>query len=216
MRKRIAIAEDHTILRAGLRAMLSSNTAFEVVGEADNGRDAVRLVGEVKPDLVLMDLSMPGLSGMDAIRDIKQRNPATRILVLTVHKAEEYIHASLEAGADGYLLKDAAEAELMLAVERVLGGKVFLSPEITEKVVNGYLDISRSSQPKTTWDSLSYRERQVLKLVAEGFTNKRIADYLCISVKTVEKHRASLMKKLDVHGASGLVTYAITRGLTSQ
>ncbi len=215
-KKRIIIAEDHTILRAGLKALLESNPNFEVVGEADNGRDAIRRVAELKPDLIIMDLSMPGLSGIDAVKDIRDRYPEVKALVLTVHSEEEYVLSSLEAGANGYVLKDATHIELIAAAERVLAGKTYLSPEITEKVVNSYLQANKNSQePATKWDSVTQRERQILKLIAEGHTNKSMAAYLCISVKTVEKHRANLMKKLDLHSVSALTTYAMEKGIIS-
>lgn len=212
----IVIAEDHTILRAGLKALLETNPRFEVVGEADNGRDAIQRVAELKPDLIIMDLSMPGLSGIDAIKDIRDRYPEVKALVLTVHSEEEYVLSSLEAGANGYVLKDATQNELITAAERVLNGKTYLSPDITEKVVSSYLQVNKNSQePTTRWDSITQRERQILKLIAEGHTNKSMADYLCISVKTVEKHRANLMKKLDLHNVSALTTYAMEKGIIS-
>ncbi|MEJ2423493.1 MAG: response regulator transcription factor [Candidatus Thiodiazotropha sp.] len=215
--KTIVIAEDHTILRAGLKALLTSNPDFQVIGEADNGKDAIRRTVELKPDLVIMDLSMPGLNGMDAVREIKERMPEVKTLVLTVHNEEEYVLASLKAGANGYVLKDATQNELMVAAERVLEGKTYLSAEITEKVVNSYLHTNSVHQePLTRWDTVTQRERQILKLVAEGHTNKSMADYLCISVKTVEKHRANLMKKLDLHSVSALTTYALEKGIISR
>jgi two-component system response regulator NreC len=216
-KKKIVIAEDHTILRAGLKALLMSNPTFEIIGEADNGRDAIRRVIELKPDLVIMDLSMPGMNGMDAVREIKDRMPEVKALVLTVHSEEEYVLASLQAGANGYVLKDATQNELLIAAERVLEGKTYLSPDITEKVVNSYLNTSNISQePVTRWDTVTQRERQILKLIAEGHTNKSMAEYLCISVKTVEKHRANLMKKLDLHNVSALTTYALEKGIISR
>jgi DNA-binding NarL/FixJ family response regulator len=215
--KTIVIAEDHTILRAGLKALLTSNPDFQVIGEADNGKDAIRRTVELKPDLVIMDLSMPGLNGMDAVREIKERMPEVKTLVLTVHNEEEYVLASLKAGANGYVLKDATQNELMVAAERVLEGKTYLSAEITEKVVNSYLHTNSVHQePLTRWDTVTQRERQILKLIAEGHTNKSMADYLCISVKTVEKHRANLMKKLDLHSVSALTTYALEKGIISR
>jgi DNA-binding NarL/FixJ family response regulator len=215
-KKTVVIAEDHTILRAGLKALLSTNPVFEVIGEADNGKDAIRRVIELKPDLVIMDLSMPGMNGMDALKDIKDRMPEVKALVLTVHAEEEYVLASLQAGANGYVLKDATQNELLAAAERVLDGKTYLSPDITEKVINRYLNTNGSSQePVTRWDTVTQRERQILKLIAEGHTNKSMSDYLCISVKTVEKHRANLMKKLDLHSVSALTTYALEKGIIS-
>jgi len=210
---RILIAEDHTILREGLRALLTANPNHEVVGEAENGRDAVRLVGTLKPNLVLMDLSMPGTNGIEAIVEIKKRFPETRVLTLTVHKTEEYIREALQAGVDGYLLKDATYTELMMAIKSVVNGKVYLSPGISDRVITGYLDGNKAAGINTAWDTLTHREREILKLIAEGHTNKHIAGYLCLSVKTVEKHRSNLMKKLDRHNASTLTAFAIDRGL---
>ncbi|MBU0594320.1 MAG: response regulator transcription factor [Pseudomonadota bacterium] len=212
-KQRILIVEDHTLLRAGLKALLTQDPDIEIVGEADNGRDAVQAIGTLAPNLVLMDLSMPGMNGIEAIRDIKRRYPETRVLVLTIHKTDEYIHESLRAGADGYILKDATHDELRVAIRSVLNGKTYLSPDISDKVINGYLGTGNASTASSAWDSLTHREREVLKLVAEGHPNKFIADYFCLSVKTVEKHRSNLMKKLDLHNASTLTAYAIEKGL---
>lgn len=212
---RVLIAEDHTILREGLRSLLSSDPSIEIAGEASNGGDAVRLATTLAPDLALMDISMPGMTGIEAIMEIKKRTPEIRVLALTVHKTEEYVHETLQAGADGYVLKDATYAELMLAVKAVLNGKTYLSPAISEHVVNGFLGGGRNAQTQSTWDALTHREREVLKLVAEGHSNKHIADYLCLSVKTVEKHRSNLMRKLDMHNASTLTAFAISKGLVT-
>ena len=210
---RLLIAEDHTLLRAGLRALLSQDADIEIVGEADNGRDAIQAVGALSPHLVLMDLTMPGMNGIEAIRDIKRRYPETKVLVLTIHKTDEYIHESLRAGADGYILKDATHDELRVAVRSVLNGKTYLSPDISAQVITGYLGTGQGATGSSPWDTLTHREREVLKLVAEGHPNKYIADYYCLSVKTVEKHRSNLMKKLDLHNASTLTAYAIEKGL---
>jgi DNA-binding NarL/FixJ family response regulator len=213
---RIVIAEDHTILREGLRSLLTSGSEFEVVGEAEDGREAIRCVEKLKPDLILTDLSMPRMNGMEAIREIKKRSPETKILVLTVHKTEEYILATLQAGADGYLLKDSTHAELLMAVKHVLSGKRYISPGISDKVLDGYLDGRRTLKTRTSWETLTQREREILKLIAEGYKNKEIADDLCISVKTVEKHRSNLMEKLDLHNIQALTAYAIEKGLVSR
>jgi DNA-binding NarL/FixJ family response regulator len=212
-KKRVVIVEDHTLLRAGLRALLAQDPDIEIVGEADNGRDAIQLIGSMSPHLVLTDLSMPGMNGIEAIVDIKRRYPGVHVLVLTVHKTDEYIHESLRAGADGYILKDASHDELRIAIRSVLNGKTYLSPDISAKVINGYLGTDKANTPSSPWDTLTHREREVLKLVAEGHPNKYIADYFCLSVKTVEKHRSNLMKKLDLHNASTLTAYAIEKGL---
>lgn len=214
-KKRVLIVEDHTLLRAGLKALLSQDTEIEIVGEAENGRDAVRMVASTSPDLVLTDLSMPGMNGIESIVDIKRRYPGVRVLVLTIHKTDEYIFEAMRAGADGYILKDASHDELRIAIRSVLNGKTYLSPDISAKVINGYLDTDKSSGPVSTWDTLTHREREVLKLVAEGHPNKFIADYFCLSIKTVEKHRSNLMKKLNLHNASMITAYAIERGLVT-
>jgi DNA-binding NarL/FixJ family response regulator len=213
---RIVIAEDYTILREGLRALVSSNPAFEVAGEAADGREAIGYVEKMKPDLVLMDLSMPRMNGMDAIREIKRRSPKTKILVLTVHKTEEYILATFKVGADGYVLKDATHSELAMAIKTVLSGRHYISPGISDKVLEGYLEGRKTLKTRTSWETLTHREREILKLIAEGYKNKEIADYLCISPKTVEKHRANLMEKLDLHNVQALTTFAIEKGLVSR
>ena len=212
-KRRILIAEDHTLLRVGLRALLAQEPDIEIVGEADNGRDAIRSISTLAPDLVLMDLTMPGTNGFEAILEIKRRNPEIRILVLTLHRAEEYIHQSLKAGADGYILKDATHDELRVAIRSVLNGKTYLSPDISSKVISGYLGSGKNAGLASAWEAVTHRERQVLKLIAEGRPNKSIAEYLCLSVKTVEKHRSNLMKKLDLHNASMLTAFAIAKGL---
>ena len=213
---RIVIAEDHTILREGLRALLSSDPDWEIVGEAKDGQEAIRSVEKFKPHLILMDLSMPRMNGLDALREIKRKSPETKILILTVHKSDEHIQATLEAGANGYVLKDATHKELSLAIRNVLEGKYFLSPEISGKIIGGYLRGRKPVKPMTAWETLTQRERSILKLIAEGYKNKDIADFLCISVKTVEKHRANLMQKLDIHNISDLTALAIEKELITR
>ncbi len=212
----IVLADDHTILREGLRALLTADANLEVVGEARDGREAVRCVEKLGPDLLLMDLSMPRMSGMDAIREIKKRYPDTKIIALTVHKTEEYLLTTLQAGADGFVLKDATHDELIMAIKNVMGGKSYLSPGVSEKIIEGYLKGKKSTKSLSAWESLSQREREVLKLIAEGYKNKEIAGDLCISLKTVEKHRANLMKKLDLHNAAALTVYAVDKGLVNR
>ena len=214
-KQEILIAEDHTILREGIRALLSQDPDFIIVGEAGDGRQAIQRSQELRPDVVLMDLSMPNINGTEAIRTIKQRNPDIKIIVLTMHKSEEYVRAALEAGVDGYVLKDDSQNELLAAFASIQKGGVYLSAGICDKVVNGFLNQSRGIQSACSWDQLSSRERQILKLIAEGSKNREIADYLSISMKTVEKHRTNLMKKLDLHCVSALTTYAISCGLIS-
>jgi DNA-binding NarL/FixJ family response regulator len=156
------------------------------------------------------------MNGMEAIREIKKRSPDTKVVVLTVHRTEEYILATLKAGADGYVLKDSTHSELMLAVKNVLSGKRYISPGISESVIEGYLEGRKTLKTHTTWETLTQREREILKLIAEGYRNKEIANYLCISVKTVEKHRANLMDKLDMHSASALTAFAMEKGIVSR
>jgi DNA-binding NarL/FixJ family response regulator len=209
------IVENHTLLRTGLRVLLSQDAELEVVGESDNGRDAIKLAVKLMPHLILTDLNMPGMNGIEAIRAIKMLVPESKVLVLTVHRTDEYIHESLKAGADGYILKDATHAELSTAIHSILNGKTYLSPDISERVINGYLNPDKASGAACAWDTLTLREREVLKLIAEGHPNRYIAEYLCLSVKTIEKHRSNLMKKLDLHNASTLTSYAIEKGLVS-
>ena len=212
----IIIAEDHTILREGLRALFSSNPNLEIVDEARDGQEAIRAVEKHRPDLVLMDLSMPRMNGLEALAEIKKQHPATKVVVLTVHKTEEYVLAALERGANGYVLKDADHAELRLALEQVLAGKRYLSPGISQQVIEGYLDGRKQPKVPSAWESLTDREREVLKLIAEGYKNKEIAAFLFISLKTVEKHRTNLMNKLDLHNTAALTALAIEKGLVAK
>jgi DNA-binding NarL/FixJ family response regulator len=215
-RCRIVIAEDHTILREGLRALLCTEPDFEIVGEAQDGREAVRSVQSLVPDLVLMDLSMPKMDGLSAIKEIKKTRPETKIIALTVHKTDEYVLWALQSGVDGYVLKDASRTELAMAIKNVLDGKRYLSPDISGKVIEGYLEGKGVIKTKSTWDFLTEREREILKLIAEGYKNREIAEYLCISQKTAEKHRSNLMRKLDVHNTAALTAFAVDKGLVSK
>jgi DNA-binding NarL/FixJ family response regulator len=215
-KKRILLAEDHRLLREGLKAILSSEQHLEVIGEAEDGIQAVHLVEKNLPDLVLLDLSMPRMSGLSVIREIKSRFPETKILALTIHESDEYVLEAFKSGADGYCLKDATRNELMMAISSVLSGKTYISPGISDSVMEGYLEGKKTLKTGTSWDTVTLRERDTLKLIGEGYRNKEIADLLGISVKTVEKHRASLMKKLDLHSASALTAFAIEKGLVSK
>jgi len=214
-KKRIVIAEDHAIIRDGLKALLSSHDEFQIVGEAEDGKIAIQRARELKPDLMLLDISMPRMNGIEAITEIKRQSPETRVLILTVHKLEKYVHTCLKSGADGYVLKDATHADLVTAINGVLRGKRYLSPEISEKVIEGYLEGRKAEETDSPWDTLTKREREILKLVAEGHKNKEIADYLCISLKTVETHRNNLKEKLGVRSTAELTVYAMQRGMFS-
>ena len=212
---KVFIAEDHTILREGLKALLAADRHLEIVGEAEDGREAVLKIRELQPEVVLMDLSMPHINGTEAISLIKKRHPDIRIIALTVHKSDEYVCATLNAKADGYVLKDDSHQELLNAIYSVIKGKTFLSPGICSRVVAGFLSKTPSREARYSWDILTHRERQVIKLIAEGNKNRDIAESLSLSVKTIEKHRSNLMRKLDLHNASALTTYAIENGLIS-
>ena len=211
---RIVIAEDHTIVRDGLRALLALDPDLDVAGEARDGLEVIKCVEKLTPDLVLMDLSMPRMDGMEAIREIKSRIAETKILVLTVHENEECVLATFRAGANGYVLEEATHAELIMAIKTVLAGRRYISPAISDKVIEGYLEGKKALAVESSWDTLTSREREILKLVAEGYKNKEIADFLCISVRTVEKHRSNLMKKLNLHSVSAITALAIEKGIT--
>lgn len=212
----IVIADDHTIVREGLRALLSSEPDFEVIGTAGDGREAIDRVEDLRPDVVLIDLSMPKLHGLEAIGEIKKRTPETRILVLTIHKEEESMLAALEAGVSGYCVKDTSPEELVTAVRTIMNGRAYLSSEVSRTVIEGYVRGRKEVKIRSSWDSLTSREREILKLIAENYRNREIGEMLCISVRTVEKHRQNLMNKLDLHSVSALTAFAIDRGLISR
>ncbi len=211
----IALAEDHIVLRQGLRSLLEKSIEFSVIAEANDGLEAVKCVQEAMPDILIIDLSMPRMTGMDAIREIKRIHPDIKIIVLTVHSAEEYVYESLKAGADGYVLKAADYGELLAALNTVLKGKTYLSPDISSTVVMGYLK-SGTDRTLPGEEELTPREREVLKLVAEGYKNREIAKMLGVSVKTAEKHRENIRRKLDLHSTSAMTACAIERGLLNR
>ena len=213
---RIEIVEDCTILREGLRSLLNANKDFEVVGEAEDGFAAITCAKTCQPDLILLDLSMPKMNGLSAIKDIKRVSPQTKILTLTVYDQDEYILEAFRSGADGYCLKDTNHDELMSAIKIVLSGKTYFSPGVSEKVLEGYLEGKKSLKAKSSWESLTTREREVLKLVGEGYKNKKIAEMLCLSEKTVEKHRANIMEKLNLRNTAALTAFAIEKGLVDK
>lgn len=207
---RILLVDDHTILRQGVRSLLEHQPDLEVVAEADNGRQAVELVRQLRPDVVVMDIAMPLLNGIHATEQIRRETRCTHVLILTQHENEEHIRRSLAAGASGYLLKDADSDELINAIRAIQKGESILSPAITRLVIEDYLrwgDI----RPKDTRNGLTPRENEILQLIAEGNTNQQIADILCISIKTVQAHRSNLMNKLDLHDKADLIKYAIQK-----
>jgi two-component system response regulator NreC len=212
---RILLVEDHAILREGIRSLLASVSDLEVVGDAEDGLTAVTQAKQLQPDLALVDLSLPLLNGTEAIGRIRHRVPTTKVIVLTVHKSDEHVRAALDAGAAGYVLKDDPYQDLMAAIRSVLAGGTYLSPKICGRVVSGYLGQASPQGAGVPWDSLTDREREVVKLVAEGLRNREIAEQLCISLKTVEKHRGNVMRKLDIHSVAGLTAYAFENGLVT-
>ena len=214
--KKIVIAEDQTLVRQGLRSLLESNKKFKVLAEAGDGIEVIRLVEKHKPDLVLLDLAMPKMSGLSALKDIKNRCPETKVLALTFHSSEEYILEAFESGADGYCLKKDSHAELLAAIKNILSGKSFISPAISSKVLEGYLEGRKKLKRKTSLETLTQREKEVLKLVGEGYSSIEIGDILCISSKTVDKHRSNIMNKVNLHSAASLTAYAIEKGLVTK
>jgi len=210
---KVLIADDHTILREGLRALLEASPEVTVIGEASDGHEAVQMANQLSPDVILIDLSMPRMNGTEAIELMHRRNPELKIIALTVHRTEEYVRATLDAGANGYVLKDDTSNELVSSIHAVVRGKTYLSPSICGQLVNCYLEPHSANSSTSSWDCLTLREREVIKLIAEGNTNKMIARLLSISVKTVEKHRGNLMKKLGLHTASKITAYAIEHRL---
>jgi len=210
---RIFLAEDHTIVRKGIRTLLESEENIEVVGEAADGREVLKKIEGLTPDVVLMDISMPQLNGLEATRQLKKAMPDVKVLVLTVHLNEEYIYHALRAGASGYLVKHVDVTELITAVNAVYRGESYLSPSVSKKVIDEYIRKAEENMGEDSLDYLTSREREVLQLIAEGHTNKEIGDLLSISVKTVEAHRANLMGKLDLHSTAELTRYAIRKGV---
>ncbi len=209
---RVLIADDHTILRSGVRLLLEAESDIEVVGEALNGRQAVTLADELKPDVILMDIAMPEMDGLEATRQIKARTPAANILVLTMHRSDEYFFEMLKAGASGYILKAADTDELIHAVRATARGEVFLYPNMAKKLLAGYLQFVDAGSDQDA--GLSAREKETLQLLTEGYSNKEIAEKLVVSVSTVHTHRSNLMRKLGLSTNRELMQYARTHGLT--
>jgi two-component system response regulator NreC len=210
---KVLIAEDHTIVRQGLSALINRQPDMAVVGEAGDGKEAVEKTKALCPDVVLMDIAMKHMNGLEATARIKKMAPEVKVLVLTMYENEEYIFQILRAGASGYLLKEAAMNDLISAIKAVKKGESYLSPSISKKVIEDYIRRAELGEKATINDILSDREREILQLIAEGHTYDDIASILCISKKTVETHRANIMDKLNIHDKVGLVKYAIRKGL---
>lgn len=212
---RLLLADDHTLVRHGLRKILEERPEWEVVAEAGDGREAVRLAIEAKPDVCIFDIGMPLLNGIDATRQVVKRRADAVILMLSMHTDEPYVIRALQAGAKGYLLKDSVGEDLLTAVATVAAGKAFFSPSIAGALLDDYVRRVSSTRMVDAYDTLSDREREIFQLVAEGHSNKDVAQILSISPATVETHRARILEKLDVHNTAELVLYAVRRGVIS-
>jgi DNA-binding NarL/FixJ family response regulator len=215
-KRSIVLAEDQTLVRQGLKALIEGEADMVVVSEAKDGLEAIRQVNRHRPDLLVLDLAMPRMNGIAALKEVRKQHPKLKIVILTFHTEDEYILATFQAGANGYCLKSDSHTELMTALRRVMEGRKYISPAISDKVLEGYLESRKTIKTDTTWESVTPREKEVLQLVGEGYTSPEIADLLFISPKTVDKHRANLMKKLDLHNVSALTAYAIKKGLVNQ
>jgi DNA-binding NarL/FixJ family response regulator len=209
---RILLADDHALVRAGFRALLEEMSEVEIAAEASDGREALRLIEELKPDLALLDISMPGLNGLEVAAQVGQKHRRTRCIILSMHVDDEYIRRALAAGAAGYLLKNSDRQELQMAVRAAARGETWLTPEVSTRVAAAW---TRGEAPRAegSFELLTPRQREVLQLIAEGLSTKEIAGRLDLSVKTVETHRTELMERLGIHGVAGLVRYAIRVGL---
>lgn len=213
---RILLADDHALVRAGIRMLIQGLPGFQVIAETGDGQEAVRLARQLDPDIALLDLSMPGLNGLDATVRIVRECPAIRVVALSMHTAENYVLEALRAGAVGYVVKDAAVEELEQALNAVSAGERFLSPAVSRHVLQGYLRLAKGEttpEPRPTVDQLTPRQREILQLIAEGRSTRDIAERLSISIKTVETHRAQIMQRVDIHDVAGLTRYAIRAGL---
>jgi two-component system response regulator NreC len=212
-RIRIVIADDHAVMRAGLRLLLNGEADMEVVGEAGDGWETVEKAVALEPDIVLLDISMPRMSGLEAAREIKRRAPEIKLLILTMHDDEAYLRQFLRIGASGYVVKKAADTELVAAIRAVQRGESFIYPSLTHVLIDSYLEGPETPKPRESAEELTPRETEVLRLVAQGYTSQQIADQLSISISTVETHRAHIMEKLSLRGRAQLVRYAIAKGL---
>jgi RNA polymerase sigma factor (sigma-70 family) len=212
---RLLLSDDHQLMRRGLRLMIEQQPDLTVVGEANDGREAVALAKSLKPDVVVMDIGMPNLNGIEAAQQITQSHPEIAVVMVSMHSDESYVLRALKAGAKGYLLKDSAEADVIKAVHAVAAGKSFFSPAVSKVLLDDYVRKLKRSRVEDAYDLLTPREREILQLIAEGKSNKDVANLLNLSVYTVETHRANLMEKLRLHGVPELILYAVRKGIIS-
>ena len=215
MNIRVVVADDHTIIRSGLRMLLEREAGFEVVGEASDGRQAVELAESLKPDVIMLDIGMPNLNGIEATRQIVQKLPRTRVVVLSMHSDESYVLKALKSGARGYLLKDSAESDILNAIRAVSEGKAYFSPEISKMLVEDYVREIRTRGVEDSYELLTSREREILQLIAQGKSNKEVAARLNLSLYTVETHRRNLQDKLNLHSLAELILYAVRKRVIS-
>ena len=211
---RVLLADDHALVMAGIRALVEELGGTQIVAEANNGRDAVALAKQHQPDLVIMDISMKDLNGIEATAQIMAEVPSTRVLILSMHTTEDFVRRAIKSGAVGYLVKDSAPLDLKMAIAAVMRDEIYLSPRVSKHVVAGFLH-GKPHQDESSMDALTARQREILQMIAEGKSTKEIAYQLNVSVKTVETHRAALMERLDIHDIAGLVLYAVRHGLIS-
>jgi DNA-binding NarL/FixJ family response regulator len=208
---RIVLADDHQLVRHGLRRILEEKNTLEVAGEVGDGLELLSILNKIDPNLIILDLSMPHLRGIEAIPEIRHIRPDVKVLILTMHNEEEYLYQAISEGADGYLLKDDAEKELFSAIESIQGGKIYISPALADQSMRNWVRLRRGEDDSHFAESLTVRQREILKLIAEGKSNKEIGDLLCISVRTVERHRANMMSKLNIRKTAELVQYALRK-----
>jgi DNA-binding NarL/FixJ family response regulator len=210
---RVLIADDHPLIRSGLRALLARESDFEVVGEAADGYQALELVEQLKPDVVMLDVSMPRLNGIDVAQKISEKIPSTRVIIVSIHSDEGYVLRALKAGAKGYLLKASPEGDILNAVRAVAAGQAYLSPEISRLLVEEYVREMRFRGVEDSYDLLSIREKEILQLLASGSTNRQVAELIHVSLATVETHRTNIFQKLGIHSLPKLILYAVRKGL---